>query len=136
MFLEFRQAFRRFRKRPAFAFAAVATLALGIGFTTVVFSLVNFLLLRPLPVSDPESVVSLQSKNLPAFSFPNYIDIRRQNEVFTDMAATRVMPVHVNVSGEKSRLWGYLVTGNYFDLLGVRAFRGRVLSPSDDVSTG
>jgi putative ABC transport system permease protein len=75
------------RKRPAFSFAAIATLALGIGFSTVVFSLVNFLLLRPLPVSDPKSVVSLHTGEAPEFSFPNYLDIREANDVFSDIAA-------------------------------------------------
>jgi predicted permease len=136
MTVELRHALRRLRQRPAFSFAAIATLALGIGFSTVVFSLVNFLLLRPLPVSDPKSVVSLHTGEAPGFSFPNYLDIREGNEVFTDTAALRVMPMHVNRGGEKARLWGYLVTGGYFDLLGIRAFRGRLLSPSDDVVTG
>jgi predicted permease len=136
MILEVRHALRRLRQRPAFSFAAIATLALGIGFSTVVFSLVNFLLLRPLPVSDPESVVSLHTGEAPGFSFPNYLDIREGNDVFSDVAALRVMPMHVNRGGEKARLWGYLVTGNYFDLLGVGASRGRLLAPSDDVVTG
>ncbi len=136
MTLEIRHALRRLRKKPAFSLAAIATLALGIGFNTVVFSLVNFLLLRPLPISDPENVVSLQSRGRPNFSFPNYLDVRSGNEVFTDIAALRVMPMHVNAGGEKWRLWGYLVTGSYFDLLGIQAWRGRLLSPSDDVTTG
>ena len=133
---ELRHALRRLRQKPAFSFAAIAILALGIGFGTVVFSLVNFLLLRPLPVSEPERVVSLHTGRAPGFSFPNYLDIREANEVFSETAALRVMPMHVNRGGEKARLWGYLVTGGYFDLLGIRAFRGRLLSPSDDVTTG
>jgi len=135
MTLELRHALRRLRQRPGFSFAAIATLALGIGFSTVVFSLVNFLLLRPLPISDPESVVSFHTGRTPGFSFPNYLDIREANDVFTDLAALRVMPMHVNRGGEKARLWGYLVTGGYFDLLGIQAFRGRLLSPGDDAVT-
>jgi predicted permease len=136
MTLEVRHALRRLRQRPAFSFAAIATLALGIGFTTVIFSLVNFLLLRPLPVSDPESVVSLHTGRTPGFSFPNYLDIREGNEVFSEAAALRVMPMHVNRRGEKNRLWGYLVTGSYFDLLRIQAWRGRLLAPGDDVTPG
>jgi len=136
MTLEIRHALRRFWQRPAFSFAAIVTLALGIGFSTVVFSLVNFLLLRPLPISDPESVVSLHTGRAPGFSFPNYLDIREGNEVFRETAALRVMPMHVNRGGEKARLWGYLVTGGYFELLGIEAWRGRLLEPSDDVTTG
>ncbi len=133
---EIRHALRRLRKKPAFSLTAIATLALGIGFNTVVFSLVNFMLLRPLPISDPENVFSLQSRGRPNFSFPNYLDIREGSEVFADLAALRVMPMHVSAGGEKWRLWGYLVTGSYFDLLGIQAWRGRLLSPSDDVTTG
>ncbi len=110
MTFELRHALRRLRQRPAFSFAAIATLALGIGFSTVVFSLVNFLLLRPLPVSDSERLVSLHTGEAPGFSFPNYLDIREGNEVFHDVAALRVMPIHVNRGGEKARLWGYLLT--------------------------
>ncbi len=136
MTLEIRHALRRLRNKAAFSFAAVATLAFGIGLNTVVFSLVNFLLLRPLPISEPENLVSLQSRGRPNFSFPNYLDVREGSEVFTDLAALRVMPMHVNADGEKWRLWGYLVTGSYFDLLGIQAWRGRLLSESDDVTTG
>jgi predicted permease len=136
MTLELRHALRRLRQKPAFSFAAIVTLALGIGFSTVVFSLVNFLLLRPLPISDPDSVVSLHTGRAPGFSFPNYLDIREGNDVFIETAALRVMPMHVNRGGEKARLWGYLVTGSYFELLGIEAWRGRLLSPSDDVTTG
>src|SRR3989304_10221000 len=132
MILEIRHALRRFRQRPAFSFAAIVPLALGIGFSTVVFSLVNFLLLRPLPISDPESVVSLHTGRAPGFSFPNYLDIREGNEVFRETAALRVMPMHVNRGGEKARLWGYLVTGGYFELLGIEAWRGRLPEPGGD----
>jgi predicted permease len=135
MTLELRHALRRLRKRPAFTLAAIATFALGIGFSTLVFSFVNFLLLRPLPISDPEQVVSLHTGQAPGFSFPNYLDIREGNEVFLETAALRVMPMHVSAD-EKARLWGYLVTGSYFELLGIEAFRGRLIGPGDDVAAG
>jgi predicted permease len=134
MILELRQALRRLRGRPGFAVAAIAIFTLGIGFSTVVFSLLNFLLLRPLPIGNPEDVVSLYSAHGPNFSFPNYLDIRGGNDVLTEIAALRVMPMHVSAGGEKSRPWGYLVTGSYFELLGIDAFRGRLLQPEDDAS--
>jgi predicted permease len=136
MTLDLRHALRRLYQKPGFSFAAIATLALGIGFNTVAFSVVNFLVLRPLPIADPDRLVSLQSGGRPNFSFPNYLDVREANEVFRGMAALRVMPMHVNAGGAKSRLWGYLVTGDYFDLLGIRAWQGRLLSTADDVTTG
>jgi predicted permease len=136
MVLEIRHAFRRLRQNPAFSFVAIATLALGIGLSTLVFSLVNFLLLRPLPITEPRNVVSLHTGRGPGFSFPNYLDIREGNEVFSETAAIRVMPMHVNRGGETARLWGYLVTGSYFELLGIPAWRGRLLQETDDVTTG
>ena len=79
MTLDLRHALRRLYQKPGFSFAAIATLALGIGFNTVVFSVVNFLVLRPLPIEDPDRLVSLQSGGLPNFSFPNYLDVREAN---------------------------------------------------------
>jgi predicted permease len=134
---DLKQALRRLLKRPAFFVAAALTLTLGIGFSTVVFQLVNFLLLRPLPVDDPGTLFTLTSRRNPVISFPNYLDIREETrDVFTEVAALRVMPMHVNSSGENARLWGYLVTGNYFELLGIEPFLGRLLTPSDDMTNG
>ena len=128
-------ALRRFRQRPAFLLAALLTLTVGIGANAVIFSLVNFLLLRPLPVDRPEEVVSLDF-GWPVVSFPNYLDIRDRNEAFSHVAALRVMPMQLSLDRGKARLWGYLVSGNYFELLGISAWRGRLLSSSDDLKTG
>ncbi|HXV65397.1 MAG TPA: ABC transporter permease [Vicinamibacteria bacterium] len=131
-----RQALRRLVKRPAFLMSATAILTLGIGFNTVVFSLMNLLVLKPLPVRQPEMLVSLQTGTSPTWSFPNYSDVRERATVFDDVAAMRVIPAHMNRNGAKMRLWGYLVTGNYFDLLGVSASRGRLFSRGDDLTPG
>lgn len=123
---DLREAIRRLAKRPAFLLSATAILTLGIGFHTVVFSLMNLLVLKPLPVRHPETLVSLQTGAAPTWSFPNYADVRERATVFDDVAAIRVIPAHLNRNGAKMRLWGYLVTGNYFDLLGVSARHGRL----------
>lgn len=128
-------AVRRLTGRPAFVAIAFLTLALGIGLNATMFSFVNFFLLRPLPVQEPGRVFSLsfgRSGDTPNVSFPDYVDIRDRNQVFTSVAVARAMPMALSSAGKNERAWGYLVSGNYFDLLGVSASRGRVLGVSDD----
>ena len=134
---DLRYGVRRLLKSPGFTFVAVLSLALGIGVNTAIFSLVNTALLRPLPVERPEQIVSLAnaagSRGFPAFSYPNYKDFRdRSTEVFDGLYAYRFAPLSVSHEGTSERLWGYVVTGNYFEVLGVRAALGRVLTPDDD----
>lgn len=132
-------AVRRLTGRPAFVAIAFLTLALGIGLNATMFSFVNFFLLRPLPVQEPGRVFSLsfgRSGDTPNVSFPDYVDIRDRNQVFTSVAVARAMPMALSSAGKNERAWGYLVSGNYFDLLGVSASRGRVLGVSDDTKTG
>jgi predicted permease len=135
-FEELRYAVRRLRQRPTFLLTAVLSLGLGIGFGTVIFNFVSFLLLRPLPIDRPDQVVSLDFGRGPAVSFPNYIDIRDRNSVFSAVSALRVVPMSMSSGAGNMRLWGYLVTGNYFDLLGIRAFRGQLFSGADDQKAG
>lgn len=135
-------ALRRLRSSPGFTIAAVITLALGIGANTTIFTAVNAVIFRSLPVDHPEQLVALNTlafkAEFPVQSFPNYRDTRdRSTNVLSGLAAYRVDPVNFSrAAGDNSRSWGYLVTGNYFDMLGVRAGRGRVLHPDDDVTRG
>jgi predicted permease len=125
-------------KKPGFTLIAVITLALGIGANTAIFSLVNTALLRPLPVERPEQLVSLNnvSLNLPVISFPNYRDIRDRNNVFSGMVAYRYTPLGLSVNGVNERVWGYLATGDSFDVLGVKPALGRFFTPEDDKAPG
>ncbi len=138
--LDLRLAFRRLRQNPAFTAVAVLTLALGIGANTAIFSIINAALLRPLPVAHGSEIVSLNETlgggTVPTLSFPNYRDLRDRNTVLAGMAAYRFVPASLGLPGHNQRLWGYLVTGNYFDLLGVTAARGRLLSQEDDLRPG
>jgi putative ABC transport system permease protein len=130
---------RMLMKRPGFTLIAVFTLALGIGANTGVFSLVNTVLLRPLPVAQPERLVEITAQNRAAsfgFSFPFYRDFRDKNDVMEGLLAYRFAPMSLSQSGNNERLWGYLVSGNYFDLLGVRAFRGRMFTQEEDRAPG
>ena len=120
---------RRLRSRPLFLIVAVATLSLGIGFNAVIFSLLNTYLLRTLPIREPERVFSLgfgRDGSQPSTSYPDYSDIRDRNSVFSEVGAIRAMPASLGMHGQSSLTWGYLVSGNYFDLLGISAWRGYI----------
>jgi len=138
--LDLRLAFRRLRQNPTFSAVAVITLALGIGANTAIFSIINAALLRPLPVARGSEIVSLNQKmgggEVPTLSYPNYRDFRDRNTVLSGLMAYRFLPASLGLPGNNQRLWGYLVTGNYFDVLGVGAVRGRVIHADDDVRPG
>ncbi len=133
---DLRYGLRMLAKRPGFTLIAVLSLALGIGVNTAIFSVVNSAALRPLPVEQPERLVLLQnvvgSKIAGGFSYPNYKDYRDRNDVFTGLIGYRFAPLSVSYDGVNRKLWGYVVTGNYFEVLGVKAALGRVISPDDD----
>ncbi len=133
---DLRYAVRMLLKSRGFTIIAIITLALGIGANTAIFSLVNTAILRPLPVERPEELVSLNQtgggRAFPSFSYPNYRDIRDRNDVFSSLIAYRFAPLSLSHDGVNERLWGYLVSGNYFETLGVKAARGRLISTDDD----
>jgi len=134
---DLRFAARMLRKSPGFTAVAVLTLALGIGCNTVIFSLVNTVLLRPLPVNDPDQLVTLSFQQpggafTPVFSYPDYSDIRQQaTAAFSDILAYRVGLDGVSLNGQAHRIMIHYVTGNYFTLLGVKPALGRLILPSE-----
>jgi macrolide transport system ATP-binding/permease protein len=127
---------RRLLKSPGFASIAIISLALGVGANTAIFSLVNAVLLRPLPVAHPEEIMSVavRGKNdaMDAFSYPNYIDFRDRNQVLSGLIVERFAAISLSRNGNNQRVWAYLVSGNYFDVLGVRAIKGRTFLPEED----
>jgi predicted permease len=129
-------ALRVLRRDPGFAMIAILSLALGIGANALVFSVVNALILRPLPVDQPGKLVFVEREQGAGESFPNYKDFRDRNQTFTGLAAYRVSPVELEGQRGPDRTWGYLATGNYFDLLGIRPFMGRFFHAEDDVHPG
>ncbi|HSE96887.1 MAG TPA: ABC transporter permease [Blastocatellia bacterium] len=140
---DMRYGLRMLARSPGFTTVAVLSLALGIGANTAIFSLVNTALLRPLPVERPEQLVSLTSKGSRSsqqfaypFSYPNYRDFRDRNEVFAGLIGYRFAPLSLSHDGINERVWSYLVTGNYFEVLGVKPALGRLLSPDDDRMPG
>ncbi len=134
-------AFRRLRSSPGFTAAAVVTLALGIGANTTIFSLVNAVVFRTFGVELQQELVSLNyhtsKAEFPTLSYPDYKDYRDRNTVLSGLAMYRFIAVNLSRGGAGNmRLWGYEVSGNYFDMLGVQAIRGRVLHPEDDMKRG
>jgi predicted permease len=126
-------------KNPSFTLIAVVTLALGIGANTAIFSVADKLLLRPLPVKDPRQLALISGESVnpkfknSVFSYPDYVDYRDHNEVFSDLFSFTLANSVKFGSGEQSDKIGVeLVSGNYFDALGVAAAQGRVIRDEDN----
>jgi predicted permease len=141
---DFRYALRTLAKAPAFTVVVVLTLALGIGANTAIFSLTDQLLLRMLPVTSPEQLVVLDGPgafrgrtfNNATFSYPMYRDLRDQNTVFEGVIARFPAPLTLLTGGQSERVNGELVSGNFFEVLGVHALIGRTFTPDDDRTPG
>jgi putative ABC transport system permease protein len=135
---DLRYALRLLRKTPVFTIAAIGTLALGIGANTTIFSLVQTVLLHPLPYQNPDELVMVWEdaslagfpRNTPAPG--NFKDWRRSNRSFTDMAATRFASATLTMDGGPELVLGRGVTPNFFDVLGVRPALGRSFTSADD----
>ena len=130
---DFRYAVRGLAKSKGFTLVAVLTLGLGIGVNTAIFSVVNAFLFRPLPVTDPEQLVVVASNtDLVEFpigvSYPNYLDYRQRTDVLQDLALYLPTAVSLKDRGEAQRAWVEVVSGNYFDMLGVEALHGRTFN--------
>lgn len=132
-----RFALRTMRKNPAFALTAALSLALGMGANTAMFSLVDALLLRSLPVANPEKLVFLGTESPRGtdhnFYFETYERLQREQSFFTGLAAFSPVQLNVSVNSETEPfVEGQLVSGNYMGLVGVTAVIGRTLAPGDD----
>jgi putative ABC transport system permease protein len=149
LFNDLRYAIRQFRRAPGFSVLAITTLALGIGSTTAIFSLVDQVLLRDLPVQHPEQLVMLKydgsntgrtsshgGDNGQYFSYPMYRDLRDKNTVFSGMIAMLPTQVGVQWHDTPALAGAELVTGNYFDVLGVKPAIGRLFRQSDEGPKG
>ncbi|MEO7144675.1 MAG: ABC transporter permease [Bryobacteraceae bacterium] len=144
LFSDLRYALRGLRKAPVFTLVAVLSLALGIGANAAIFTLLDQVMLRVLPVKDPGQLALLSMRGAHygsntgqnALSYPMYTDIRDRNRVFSGMLCRYALPLSVNFHGRTERTPGELVSGNYFDVLGVTAALGRVLTPEDDRGEG
>ena len=131
---------RILRRQPTLSSVAILTLALGIGATTAVFTVVYGVLLRPLPYRDPGRLVMLlyghQGRVSPWFSPPNFRDYVVQNDAFSGTAALTPITVNMTGLGEPERLQGARVSWNYFDVVGVGVAHGRAFAEADNRSDG
>jgi putative ABC transport system permease protein len=142
--MNFKYALRSIRKNPLVTVIAIVSLALGVGANTAIFSLLDQLLLRLLPVHNPQQLVQLATRG-PLFgsswgedrlSYPMYRDVRDRNGVFSGVLAYYATPVSLGHGGRTERIRSELVTGDYFQVLGVRAALGRTFTPEDNVRVG
>jgi predicted permease len=145
---DLRGGLRMLRKSPGFTFVAVLSLALGIGANTAIFTIVNAVFLHPLPVDEPSRLAEMFTRDtrtvntnanfqLTGTSLPNYEDYRDQNTVFTGLASV-TFPIPLNWGGqaEPQQLNASLVSGNFFDVLGVKPYRGRAFIADADKKLG
>lgn len=139
---DLRHSLRAMRRSPAFTAAAIASLALGIGANTLIFTFLNAMFLKSLPVAEPDRLVALYSvelekQNLLSLSYPDFEDVRREaGRVFSRLAAYRNIPVALVANGEPAQLQGEIVSGSYFDVLGVHPIQGRFFRPDEDSTAG
>ena len=140
MLTSLRYALRVLRKDPGFTFAAICSLALGIGATSSMFSFADALLLRPLPVRDPGSVVAINTVKSAPFggnskiSYPDYADLRDHNRTFQGLVAASFAKFGFSSDphGLPRMKYGLYVSGNFFQVLGVEPTLGRGFRPDED----
>lgn len=142
LFQDVRYALRMLRNSPGFTGVVVLTLALGIGANTAIFSLMNAVLLQSLPVRNPQELVvvkylSAQSERPNEdFSYPMYEALRDKGSAFDGVIARSGVSFNASYGGQSEHASGEIVSGNYYDVLGVRPWVGRLLSPEDDRTPG
>lgn len=143
LFQDIRFALRGIRKSPGFAVVAMLTLALGIGANTALFTVINTVFLNPLPVKDAQHLVNVYTAdsnniisnfNFLPVSLPNGRDIAREVDAFSGATVTTFLfaAVSMTINGQPDRYFADVVTGNYFDVLGVHAAMGRTFRPEED----
>ena len=135
---DIRYGFRMLLRSPGFTAVAVISLALGIGANTAIFSIISSFLLAPLPVEEPKQLVAIfttDTKNpgpLPVSHY-NYLDFRDKTDVFTGVLAYNFAAVNLSKgAGENRQVFAQVVSGNYFDVLGVKPVQGRAFIPDED----
>src|SRR5262249_43620321 len=137
---DLRLAIRGLRRSPLFAIVATLSLALGIGANTAIFTLMDQILLRRLPVKDPDRLVMLYQQGshngsnmgTRMHSYPVYQDLQQRAEPFAEVLCRRLAPASVSIDNQTERVNAELVSGNYFSMLGVKPVIGRVFSSEED----
>ncbi|HEV7844611.1 MAG TPA: ABC transporter permease, partial [Pyrinomonadaceae bacterium] len=132
---DLRYSFRMLWKSPGFAIVAILALALGIGANTAIFSVVNAVLLRPLPYRDPNRLAILWEKAATqdtSVSYPNFQDWRDQNQSFEEIAAFRRDSFNLTGAGEPERLAGRMASASFFSTFGAKLFKGTDFPAAED----
>src|SRR5439155_24497979 len=134
---DLRYSLRTLLKKPGFTFVVVTTLALGIGANATIFTWVKAVLLASLPgIEQPEKLVEVwgatRNNSALSSSYVDYLDYRDQNKVLSGLIAHQVLPLNLTRSEKPERVWGAIVSGNYFDVLGVKTLIGRTFLPEED----
>jgi predicted permease len=138
---DLRYAVRRLLRAPGFTAVAVLSLALGIGANTAMFSIVNAVLIRDLPVTSPHELVEVYSSDSDGFQYatsshPDYLDLRRESDVFQNVVATRTTIARIDLDGRPRVAFGELISWDYFQTLGVEMELGRAFVPEEDETPG
>src|SRR2546423_11475857 len=145
MLTDVRYGLRQLLKHPAFSIVAILTLALGIGANTAIFSVVNAVLLKPLPFPAPNELVAVggvdltgttSPPKLQSMCYPDFFDLREQNRSFSGMAAYRYRTLALVDEQETQSVSGITVSGEFFDVLGIRPMRGRGFARGDEQAGG
>jgi hypothetical protein len=136
-----RYSVRIIAKAPGYAAIAILTLALGIGANTTIFSWINATLLNPVPgIAEPSEVVALSlgrdTDNPFPFTYPDFETIRDGQQSFVALTGCSPTPMSLTGKGKPERVWGTVVSANYFDLFGVRPILGRGFLPDEDTKPG
>jgi predicted permease len=140
LLLDLRFSLRAIRRSPLFASVAILSLALGIGANTAIFTLMDQLMLRRLPIKDPDQLVMLHQRGAhngsnmgrSMHSYPMYQDFQQRGAPFSEVLCRRIIPASVSVDNQTERVESEVVSGNYFSMLGVKAAAGRVFSSQED----
>jgi putative ABC transport system permease protein len=127
-----RDAVRQLNRRPGLSIVIIAILGIGIGVTTGVFSLFQQILLRPLPVPEPERLVNLAPEPVPVFSYPMFRDLEARQDVFTGLATYDEIPSNVAYQGVARAGTSMAVSGRYFEVLGLEPALGRLIGSADE----
>ena len=140
IFADLRYALRGLRRSPLFAVVAILSLSLGIGANTAIFTLIDQILLRKLPVKNPDELVMLYQEGANngsnagsrMHSYPIYQDYQKRAAPLAEVVCRRLVPASVSIDNRTERLEAELVSGNFFTMLGVRPAAGRVLNSKED----
>ena len=135
---DLRFALRQMRRSPGFAITAVLILALGIAANVIVFGVLQAMILQPLDVPNPDRVMTFAPHvgDYPIFAYPEIRDVRDGNTVFSAVAADTIQLFGLEADGVTRPVWGYEVSGQYFEVVAIKPLLGRLLERADDDHPG